>query len=88
MKKLPQSLAILLAFGTLAFPVHAQGHYRSFIVSTYATQGTVRSLMDGDIDPAEVRKWIEPLGQIPAPTTAPTLAARPSRQAGRAPAMV
>jgi hypothetical protein len=53
MKKFPQSLAILLAFGTLAFPVHAQGHYRSFIVSTYATQGTVRSLMDGDIDPAE-----------------------------------
>jgi hypothetical protein len=53
MKKLPQALAILLAFGTLAFPAHAQGHYKSFIVSTYATQGTVRSLMNGDLDPAE-----------------------------------
>jgi hypothetical protein len=33
--------------------VPAQGHYRSFIVSTYATQGTVQRLMTGDIDPAE-----------------------------------
>ena len=53
MKKLLQTLAVLLAFGALAFSAHAQGHYKSFIVSTYATQGTVRSLMSGDTDPAE-----------------------------------
>ena len=34
-------------------PVLAQGHYQSFIVSTYAVQGTVRGLMNGDIDPAQ-----------------------------------
>jgi hypothetical protein len=48
-----RTLAILLAFGISAVSVRAQGHYKSFIVSTYATQGTVRSLMDGDLDPAE-----------------------------------
>jgi len=48
-----QTLALLLAFGTLALSVRAQGHYRSFIVSTYATQGTVQRLMDGNLDPAE-----------------------------------
>lgn len=46
-------LAVVLAFGALSFSVRAQGHYKSFIVSTYATEGTVRSLMDGNLDPAE-----------------------------------
>lgn len=36
-----------------ALPAHAQGHYKSFIVSTYATQRTVQSLMNGAMDPAE-----------------------------------
>ena len=33
--------------------VRAQGHYKSFIISTYAPEGTVRNLMDGKLDPAE-----------------------------------
>ncbi|HTV63718.1 MAG TPA: hypothetical protein VMH30_14240, partial [Verrucomicrobiae bacterium] len=45
-------LAVLLALAVWSSPLHAQGHYKSFIVSTYATEGTVRSLMDGDLDPA------------------------------------
>jgi hypothetical protein len=53
MKKHIQTLVIFLAFGTLAVQVHAQGHYKSFIVSTYATQGTVQRLMSGDLDPTE-----------------------------------
>jgi len=53
MKKFTQALAVLLAFGTLAFSARAQGHYKSFIVSTYATQGTVQSMMNGNMDPAE-----------------------------------
>jgi hypothetical protein len=53
MKKHLQTLAVFLALGTMAFSVRAQGHYQSFIVSTYATQGTVQWLMDGDLDPAE-----------------------------------
>ncbi len=54
MKKHLRTLAVLLAFGALALavPVQAQGHYKSFIVSTYATQGTVQSLMSGRLDPA------------------------------------
>ena len=36
-----------------AVSVQAQGHYKSFIVSTYATQKTVQELMDGKLDPAE-----------------------------------
>ena len=47
-----QMLAVVLAFGALPVLVRAQGHYKSFIVSTYATEGTVRSLMDGNLDPA------------------------------------
>lgn len=42
------ALAVLLAFGTSAVSVQAQGHYKSFIVSTYATQGTVQGLMNGN----------------------------------------
>jgi hypothetical protein len=53
MKIFTQTLAVLLAFGTLTVSARAQGHYKSFIVSTYATEGTVRSLMDGNLDPAE-----------------------------------
>ena len=44
--------AIFLAIGTFASPVQAQGHYKSFIVSTYAIQGTVQGLMNGNPDPA------------------------------------
>ena len=52
MKTYSLFLAAVLA---LAFPAIccAQGHYKSFIVSTYATQRTVQSLMDGDLDPAQ-----------------------------------
>ena len=52
MKKHIKTLTILLATGTFAFSVRAQDHYKSFIVSTYATQGTVQSLMSGRLDPA------------------------------------
>ncbi len=52
MKRHAQALAVLLAFGTLAFSVRGQGHYKSFIVSTYAIHGTVQSLMNGNLDPA------------------------------------
>ena len=53
MKKLAQSLAVLLALGTLAGSVHAQGHYKSFTVSTYIIQGTAQGLMNGSMDPAQ-----------------------------------
>jgi hypothetical protein len=53
MKKHIAVLAVLLASGTFAVPAQAQGHYKSFIVSTYATQRTVQGLMSGDLDPAE-----------------------------------
>jgi hypothetical protein len=52
MNKPAQRLAILLIFGAWAVDAQAQGHYKSFIVSTYATQGTVRGLMNGNPDPA------------------------------------
>ncbi len=52
MNKYLRAVVVLLAFGTLAVSARAQGHYQSFIVSTYATQGTVQSLMDGGMDPA------------------------------------
>jgi hypothetical protein len=45
-------LAILLALGTWAAPVLAQGHHKSFTVSTYAIHGTVQNLMNGNLDPA------------------------------------
>ena len=47
-----RSLFALLAGAAWAIPVRAQGHYQSFIVSTYATQQTMRQLMDGELDPA------------------------------------
>jgi len=53
MKKYLKTLAVLVAAGTLSLSVRAQGHYQSFIVSTYATQRTVQALMNGDLDPAE-----------------------------------
>ena len=46
-------MAVLLAFGMWAVPAWAQGHYKSFIISTYAIQGTVQGLMNGNPDPAE-----------------------------------
>ena len=52
MKKHISTLAIFLVAATSASLAHAQGHYKSFIVSTYATQGTVQSLMSGRMDPA------------------------------------
>lgn len=39
--------------GTFTIPVRAQRNYKSFIVSTYATEGTVQSLMNGNLDPAQ-----------------------------------
>ena len=51
-----RALAAFLALGTFAMSpmsVHAQGNYKSFTVSTYIIQGTVRDLMDGQLDPAE-----------------------------------
>jgi hypothetical protein len=53
MQKYIQTLAILLAFGAFTVSVQAQGHYKSFTVSTYATEGTVSRLMDGNLSPAE-----------------------------------
>jgi hypothetical protein len=53
MNKPLQALAIFVTFASWAASAPAQGHYRSFIVSTYATQGTVRGLMNGNPDPAE-----------------------------------
>jgi len=53
MKKHVAALAVLLTLATWAGPVQAQTHYKSFTVSTYIIQGTVRSLMSGDLDPAE-----------------------------------
>jgi hypothetical protein len=44
-----------LAWAVLAFSAQAQTatHYKSFIVSTYMIQGTVQSMIDGSMDPAE-----------------------------------
>jgi hypothetical protein len=53
MKKQIKLLGFTLALGTLGVPAQAQGHYQSFIVSTYIIQGTVQSLMDGRMDPAQ-----------------------------------
>ncbi len=52
MKKHVQTLAILLAVaaGSLAA---AQGHHKSFTVSTYVIQGTVQGLMNGNPDLAQ-----------------------------------
>ena len=49
------AVATLFVLALCIAPVFAQNHYKSFIVSTYATQATVRSLMNGDLDPA--RSW-------------------------------
>ena len=52
MRKHLQLLAVALAFGASAASALAQNHYKSFIVSTYAIQGTVQGLMNGNPDPA------------------------------------
>ncbi len=46
-------LAILLTLGTLTVPAGAQGHYKSFVVSTYVIQGTAQGLMNGNPDLAQ-----------------------------------
>ncbi len=46
-------LAAILLLTSSVIQARAQGHYKSFIVSTYATQRTVQSLSDGDLDPAQ-----------------------------------
>jgi hypothetical protein len=53
MKKHLQALIAVLAFGTLAVTARAQGHYKSFTVSTYIIQGTAQGLMNGNMDPAQ-----------------------------------
>ena len=53
MKTLAPKLAAILTLAALAFSAKAESHYKSFTVSTYVTQGTVQSLMDGRMDPAE-----------------------------------
>jgi hypothetical protein len=53
MEPYARALAILLAFGAWAVPAQAQGHYKSFTVSTYAIQRTVQGLMNGNPDPAQ-----------------------------------
>ena len=53
MKNHVQALSVLLALGTWASPAQAQGHYKSFVVSTYVIQGTVQGLMNGNPDPAQ-----------------------------------
>jgi hypothetical protein len=53
MKKYVQALTVLLALGTLAVPARGQGHYKSFIVSTYVIQGTAQGLISGNPDPAQ-----------------------------------
>ena len=52
MKKLTLKLAVLLTLAALAFSVKAEGHYKNFTVSTYMTQSTVQSMMNGEMDPA------------------------------------
>lgn len=49
----PLALAVLVALATWTNVAQAQDHYKSFTVSTYATEGTVNRLMDGSLSPAE-----------------------------------
>ena len=53
MKNRTHMLAVLLALGTLTVPAWSQGHYKSFIVSTYVIQGTAQGLMNGNPDLAQ-----------------------------------
>jgi len=53
MKRYASTLAVLLAFAVWAVPAQAERHYKSFVVSTYATQRAVQGLMNGKPDPAE-----------------------------------
>ncbi len=53
MKNHTPVLIAVLALGIFTATGHAQGNYKSFTVSTYAIQGTVRSLMSGELDAAE-----------------------------------
>jgi hypothetical protein len=49
-------LTALALFATDPIPVQAQGHYKSFIVSTYAIQGTVQ---ESRVRPEQNRKLNE-----------------------------
>jgi hypothetical protein len=53
MKPYLQEIVVLLAIGTFAVQVRAQGNYKSFTISTYVIAGTVQSLMNGNLDPAQ-----------------------------------
>jgi|CZKV01.1.fsa_nt_gi hypothetical protein len=53
MKKHATKLAVILTLATLAFSAKAEGHYKSFTVSTYMIQGTVQSMINGNMDPAQ-----------------------------------
>jgi hypothetical protein len=53
MKTHKQVLATLLISAALAFSAKAQGHYQSFLVSTYMIQGTVQSMVNGNLNPAQ-----------------------------------
>jgi hypothetical protein len=45
-------LALGLVFAASTIGAVAQGHHKSFVVSTYAIHGTVQNLMNGNLDPA------------------------------------
>ncbi len=47
------ALALVAGLAFCDRPVFAQGHHKSFIVSTYAIQSTVQGLMNGNQDPAQ-----------------------------------
>lgn len=51
-------------------PALIQAHYAKYFLNPSQSVLAIY----GDIDPVEVRKWIEPLGQIPKPTSPPALA--------------
>src|SRR5579864_3350353 len=48
-----KAFSTVLALAASLVSAQAQGHYKSFIVSTYAIQGTVQGMMNGNPDPAE-----------------------------------
>lgn len=45
--------ACFLALVAMAAPAGDRSHYKSFVVSTYATQGTVQGLLNGSLNRAE-----------------------------------
>jgi len=66
-KRLPTGSAAVVAQLT---PAQLREHYERYMLDpTHAVLAVY-----GDIDPAAVRAWIEPLGRIPAPATPPAIA--------------